>query len=93
MQKVFVVYDSKSEAYGNPFVAQSTGVAIRSYADEVNRKDGQSQVAAHPEDFTLFEVGTYDEHTGLISMYEAKKSLGVGLDFKREVEPAMKLAK
>lgn len=82
MQKIFVVHDSKVEAYAQPFCAQSTGSAIRSFGDEVNRKD--TALAAHPEDFTLFEIGEYDEHRGEIRMYEIKKSLGLALDFKRD---------
>lgn len=94
MRKVCVVYDCKVEAYGNPFITPATGAAIRSFADEVNRSDKTSEVASHPEDFTLFEIGTYDETKGIITMYEAKKSLGTGIDFRRDTDEApVKLAR
>lgn len=93
MQKVFVAYDSKSEAYGQPWYAMSTGAAIRSFSDEVNRTDGQSQVAVHPEDFILFEIGTYNELEGRLEIYEAKKSLGLGLDFLRESKEPISIVK
>lgn len=93
MAKVLVVYDSKSECYGNPFYARATGEAIRSFADEVNREDGQSAVSAHPEDFTLFEIGEYDAELGEVVMYESKKSLGVGTQFLRSESVPMKAVK
>lgn len=93
MHKVFTVYDSKIEAYGQPWLAQATGAAIRSFTDEVNRTDGQSPVAAHPEDFTLFEIGTWDELAGEIDMYHAKKSLGTGVDFRQHPVEKLSVAK
>lgn len=86
MKKVFVVHDSKAEAYGMPMFMDSTGVAMRSFTDEVNRTDGQSMVAQHPEDFTLFEIGQYDEQKGEWYPNEIKKSLCVGVDVKRNPE-------
>lgn len=81
--KMFCVYDSKAEAYMRPFVAQSTGAAIRSFTDEVNSGAKESPLVCHPEDFTLFEIASWDDFEGLISVYPVKKSLGLGLDFKR----------
>jgi len=82
--RILVVYDSKAEAYGRPFVVRSTGEGIRSFGDEINSGRDESQLSSHPEDFTLFEIGTWDDASGVIELYEAKKSLGVGLDFKRD---------
>lgn len=88
--KMFSVYDTKAEAYMRPFVAQSTGAAIRSFSDEVNTGDKQSPLANHPEDFVLFEIAAWDEMTGVISVYEARKALGAGIDFKRDPNPAVR---
>lgn len=80
MVKMCCVYDSKAEAYMRPFVAQSTAAAIRSFGDEVNSGNKESPLVSHPEDFTLFEIAQWDEMHGVISVYEAKKSLINGLD-------------
>ena len=87
MVKIFSVYDSKGEAWGRPFFVQATGAAIRSFSDEVNSDNRESALVNHPEDFTLFEFGTFDEASGALAVYEAKKSLGCGIDF---VRPKMK---
>lgn len=76
--KVFVVYDSKAESYALPFYMKSIGEAVRGFG--VAARDQQTMIAKHPADFTLFEIGDYDEFSGNISMYEAKKSLGTALE-------------
>lgn len=83
--KMFSVYDSKTEAYMRPFFADATGSAIRSFSDEVNSQNKDSLVASHPEDFTLFELGHFNDGNADLEVYPAKKSLGNGLDFKRSV--------
>lgn len=90
MRKICVIHDSKTEGYLDPMFVRATGEAIRIFKDEVNRvaSNGQlSPLAAHPEDFTLFEIGSWDEQTGTLMVYPAKKSLGLGLDFK-DSEPS-----
>lgn len=82
MQKLYVVYDSKSETYTHPTVNPARGQAIRSFADAVNGDPSSSVLASHPEDFTLFEIGTFDNQTGLIELYEARESVCNGLDLK-----------
>jgi len=81
--KICCIYDCKSESYGRPFFSDATGAAIRSFSDEANSTSKESTIANHPGDYTLFEIGTYDHQSGVIEVYEAKKSLGCALDFVR----------
>lgn len=74
--KVFTIYDSKAEAYLQPFFMQSTGQALRAFEDSVN--DPNHQFNKHAADFTLFELGTYDDQTAIFSTFQAKKSLTCG---------------
>lgn len=80
MHKLYVVYDSKSETYTNPTVNPARGQAIRSFSDAVN--GGQGVIADHPADFTLFEIGEYDNQTGTVVIYDAKVTVANGLDLK-----------
>jgi len=77
--KVFVVYDSAAEAYGLPFFIRSVGEAVRSFTQAAH--DPQTLVSKHPDQFTLFEIGTYDDLNGHIEMYAAHKSLGKALEY------------
>jgi hypothetical protein len=83
--KMLAVYDSKAEAYMRPFVARSTGEAIRSFSDEVNSGDKNSPVCHHSEDFILYELGTWDELTGMLDVYEKPKALNSGIDVRRSL--------
>lgn len=80
LTKVFAIYDSKVEAYLQPFFSMSTGSAIRAFSDAV--QNPQSQFNKHSADFTLFELGTYDDMTGTLISHNAKIPLGTALEFK-----------
>jgi len=56
------VKDRAIDAYNRPFTVPTIGAAIRSFTDEVNRKD--SEMYAHPEDYDLYELGTFCDNTG-----------------------------
>lgn len=75
--KIFSVYDSKIQAYNTPFYLRTSGDAIRGWTTAVN--DETTQFNKHPEDFTLFEIGEYDDLTGDISQLPAKHSLSTAL--------------
>lgn len=76
-QKIFTVFDVKAQAYMTPFFMQSTGQAVRAFEDTVN--DPKSAFNKHPEDYTLFETGIYDDATSLITNHDALVSLGTAL--------------
>lgn len=59
------VFDKATLAYMRPWVALSTGQAIRIFEDEV--QNPQSELARHPEDYSLFKVGTFNDATGEIA--------------------------
>lgn len=78
--KVFTVYDSKTEAYLQPFFMQSKGAAIRAFIDAL--RDPNHQFAKHAEDYTLFEVGSYDDGSARFTSLVTPVSLGTALDLK-----------
>ena len=77
--KAFVIYDSKAGFFRPPMVYKSTGEALREFADAVNNPE--TFVAKHPADYTLFEMGEYNELQGVLTMHEAKTSLGVATEY------------
>jgi len=62
VQTVVSVKDRAIDAYNRPFIVPTIGAAIRSFTDEVNRKE--SEMFAHPEDFDLYDMGTFCDQTG-----------------------------
>lgn len=79
--KIFSIYDSKVEAYLRPFFEATAGSAIRAVSDEVNSRNEKSGFCKHPEDYVLFELGTYDDSNANFNVYSAPKSLGVLSEF------------
>lgn len=63
--QIFAVYDKKSVAYANPFFYHQKGQALRAFEDAVN--DPQSPLSKHPEDFSIFHIGQWDDATGVIT--------------------------
>ena len=76
---MFSVYDSKSESYQPPQAYPTAGMAIRSFAAGAN--DKASAFGRWPRDFTLFEVGTYDDSSGKMIPHETPLSRGVAIEF------------
>jgi len=70
MKNIYAVKDLAVQAFGQPFFLRTNGEAIRSLTDEVNRTDGESAVAKHPEDYELYHLGTYLEETAEMAINE-----------------------
>ena len=70
--KVVSVYDSAMEAYMRPFYTPTEAMAIRSFSDEVNRKDENNPLSKHPTDYALHCLGEFDEDTGEFSKEGAR---------------------
>lgn len=62
--KMFSLYDSKAAAFAAPFSTPRRELAQRAMVELMDA--GQSQVARFPEDFLLFELGEFDDQTGVV---------------------------
>lgn len=77
--KVFTVFDAGIGSYMRPFFDVARGAALRSFADIV--QDKNSAIGKHPQDFTLFEIGEYDDSCAKFNLYDTPVSLGVAIEF------------
>ena len=82
IQFVLSVRDAAMNGFMRPFCAPNVGSAIRSFSDEVLRKD--SEMNRHSSDYELFELGTFDEDTGRFSQLSDPRSVARGKDFFKE---------
>lgn len=80
--KVFSIYDSKAEIFLNPFMSKTKGEALRILSNVVN--DPSHQFCMHAADFTLFELGAWDDVSAKYTMHMTPQSIGLLLEFKRE---------
>lgn len=79
---VFSVYDSKAEAFLQPFFCVNRGVAVRNF--QAAAQDERHDFHRHAADFTLFRLGTWDQVTGEFEMAEVKESLGTAIQFQQK---------
>lgn len=77
---VCAVKDRAIDAFNRPIYVPTIGVAIRSFNDEVARKD--SEMANHPEDYDLYELGQWDDQTAIYTALEAPRVITRAQDVK-----------
>ena len=82
---VVSIKDRAADAFGRPFYVPSVGVALRSFQDEVNRVSDDNQMYHHSDDFDLFELGSFDDNTGVFELFESPKLLTLGKQVRTEV--------
>lgn len=61
--QIVSIYDSAAEAFSRPVFTASKGVAVRSFAQEVN-DPANKDLHQHTEQFQMFDLGTWDDETG-----------------------------
>lgn len=63
IHKTCAVYDHAASAFMLPFQVPRDAVAVRAFTDAVNSKAGHP-MSEHPEDYTLFLIGEFDDSKG-----------------------------
>lgn len=72
--KMYTVYDQKAETHNSPLCYQTVGQALRAFTDAAN--DPNSAIAKHPEDYTLLEIGTFDDSRGTVEPHDKPHLIG-----------------
>lgn len=75
---VCAVKDRAVDAFNRPLYVPTVGVAIRSFTDECNKKD--SELHIHPEDYDLYELGSWDDATAIYTSLEAPRVIARAQD-------------
>lgn len=82
---IFAIFDSKAEAYLQPFFSQNKATAIRAFSASIVKDQGFRD---HAEDYTLFQIGEWNERLGELVNFESNLALGNGLEFRAQMENA-----
>lgn len=78
--KIVAIRDRAADAYSVPSFVVAVGGAIRSFGDEVNKKD--TPLGQHPDDYDLFELGEFDDSDGMFYA-NSPRQIAVGKDLVR----------
>ncbi len=62
---VYSIFDTASGLYSRPFFTQSDPEAMRSFTDIA--VDADHPIGKHPEDYSLFRLGTFDDDSGKLN--------------------------
>lgn len=85
--RMFSVRDSAVGLFSAPFFLRGRGEAFRAFQDEVSRPE--SRIFAHPSDYALFEVGSFDEDGAILEALPSPERLALAADLVRKpVEPS-----
>lgn len=72
---IYSVYDSKAQAYMQPFFSHNDSVAIRACGHAANTEG--HDFANYAEDYILFGLGEFDETTGKIEPTDPRSICGI----------------
>lgn len=79
ISKVYSLFDSKALYFEAPFFMLNRNMAMRLFADWA--QDPKTMIFRHPEDYTLYELGEFDDQTCVIKS-GPPESLGNAAQFK-----------
>lgn len=60
----YSVFDRKANIYNTPFHCPTDVHAMRTFSMQVNDANTANMLNFAPEDFQLYRVGRFDDHTG-----------------------------
>lgn len=80
--KMFSIFDNKAKIFAAPFMLQSTGAAVRAFEDLVS--DERTIINRHPADFQLFDMGTFEDSTGIIVAISPYVLVATASEFKKQ---------
>lgn len=78
--KLYSIYDSKALAFLPPICAATDGVAVRMFQSAV-LKEGHD-FNQYPEDYSLHQVGTWEDETGELDQAEPNKAITTAMALK-----------
>lgn len=66
--EMFVIFDSKTQSYGNPVTAPNHHDLQRQLINMFkDPSQSQNQLLLNAEDFSIFRIATFDKKTGILS--------------------------
>lgn len=75
---IYSIFDQAVRSYNQPFFMPADGAAIRLFQNQIGNKD--SLLSQHPDQFTLFKIGEFDDKDGSFSTFPPT-SLGNGKQY------------
>lgn len=78
--KLYSIRDKKLASFNAPFVSESEVQATRQFG--IVARDETTQLSHYPDDFDLYEIGSFDQVTGKLESVEPRFIVGA-ISFKK----------
>lgn len=82
LKNLYAVRDAKTEAYFPPFVAVTHGEAYRQF--QMLATNPETLLSKFPADYALFQLGTFDDQSGVIGALPQPLQLATALEYSKE---------
>lgn len=76
---MFSTYDAKAKTFSAPFTMLTIGMAIRGFEEAT--KNPESMLHRYPNDFSLYEIGTYEDSNATMTQKIPMNLLAVASEF------------
>lgn len=81
------IYDEKTRLFSLPLCSPTVDSAIREFTKAI--RDSQAMQDKFPQDYVLFDLGTFDDLSGMIHPHDSPIPCAFGRDLYRSpVDPA-----
>jgi len=77
---IFTIYDNAAKAHLMPFFAHNSAMAERTFMDAINEPGHRFN--KHPDHYTLFIHGSFEDEDAEFTLQAAPKSIGNGVQYK-----------
>jgi len=86
---IFSIFDEKAQAFTSPFFQPAVGQAMRAFNDLV--VDSKTTIYSHPEDFSLYHIGVFDDNDAQVESFPQPRLLARATEFsvKKSVTPVL----
>lgn len=81
--KMFSIHDSKAESYGQPMCFKTKAEAIRAFTTW--SQEPESNLCKFAPDYTLVEIGEFDETTAAINTHNSPIILANASEFQIKI--------
>jgi hypothetical protein len=79
LSKIFTVYDAAAGAFLPPFFVPTKAMAIRAFKESCN--DPNHNFFKYRDQYTLFELGDYDDQGASFTLHPSPISFGLAQDY------------
>lgn len=80
---IVCVRDIVADVFHPPIFSPNLGGAIRSFGDACVTKTEGNVIGQHPDDYELYELGTWDDQSAEFTPTTPRKQIAVGKNYNQ----------